>query len=74
MYSLYHCYIPVRDLLGCILVPEPHKRSKLSELRQHAWLQGPDSGPQNAKMDHAVTTAGASVVCNNNIIMRSTVY
>ena len=57
-----------RDLLSRTLVPDPHKRIKLSELRQHAWMQGADSGPEPSKGDNAAATAGSPAVCNINML------
>lgn len=34
-----------RDLISKILVPDPHKRPKLSELKNHPWMLKGDSGP-----------------------------
>lgn len=48
-----------RDLLDKTLVPDPHKRIKLADMKAHAWMQGADSGPTPSHADHSAATAGA---------------
>lgn len=43
-----------RDLISKILVPDPHKRPRLAEIKLHPWMQKADSGPTPIKViDHA---------------------
>jgi hypothetical protein len=51
-----------KDLLGKILVPDPHSRIKLADIKEHPWMQGPVSGPEPSKGDNAAATAGAPQV------------
>jgi len=53
-----------RDLLDKTLVPDPHKRIKLSEMKAHKWMQGADSGPTPSHADHSAATAGSPAVAN----------
>lgn len=53
-----------RDLLNKTLVPDPHKRIKLSEMKAHKWMQGADSGPTPSHADHSAATAGSPAVAN----------
>lgn len=34
-----------RDLIATILVPDPHKRPRLSDIKHHPWMLKGDSGP-----------------------------
>lgn len=34
-----------RDLIAMILVPDPHKRPRLSDIKHHPWMLKGDSGP-----------------------------
>lgn len=33
-----------RDLISMILVPDPHKRPRITEIKGHPWMQRGDSG------------------------------
>jgi serine/threonine protein kinase len=34
-----------RDLIAMILVPDPHKRPRISDIKNHPWMMKGDSGP-----------------------------
>jgi len=53
-----------RDLLSKTLVPDPAARIKLSEMKNHPWMQHADSGPEPSKGDNSAATAGAPPVSN----------
>jgi serine/threonine protein kinase len=57
-----------RDLISTILVPDPHKRPRISELKSHPWMRHADSGPTPmAPTNHAAAHgAPASVNPVNN--------
>lgn len=55
-----------RDLLSKILVPDPHSRAKLSELKNHPWMQHGDSGPTPSQGNNAAATHGAPPVVNSH--------
>mmetsp|Transcript_7908 Transcript_7908/g.16042 ORF Transcript_7908/g.16042 Transcript_7908/m.16042 type:complete len:397 (-) Transcript_7908:365-1555(-) len=55
-----------RDLLSKTLVPDPHARIKLSDMKAHPWMQHPDSGPEPPKADNSAATAGSPTVSNGN--------
>ena len=54
-----------RDLLSKILVPDPHARAKLSELKNHPWMQHGDSGPTPSQGNNAAALHGAPPVVNS---------
>lgn len=54
-----------KDLLNKTLVPDPHKRIRLSEMKQHSWMQHADSGPTPSHVDHGSATAGSPPVVNH---------
>jgi serine/threonine protein kinase len=57
-----------RDLIATILVPDPHKRPRIAELRSHPWMRHADSGPTPmAPTNHAMAhgaPAGVNPVNN----------
>lgn len=57
-----------RDLISKILVPDPHKRPRISELKNHPWMMKGDSGPTPmAPTNHAAANgAPANVQPINN--------
>lgn len=54
--------IAAKDLLSKTLVPDPHARIKLSDMKSHPWMQHPDSGPEPPKADNSAATAGSPTV------------
>ena len=56
--------LTARDLLSKTLVPDPAARIKLSEMKNHPWMQHADSGPEPSKGDNSAATAGAPPVSN----------
>jgi len=55
-----------RDLLSKILIPDPHNRAKLSELKNHPWMQHGDSGPTPSTGSNAAAMSGAPQVVNSH--------
>jgi serine/threonine protein kinase len=53
-----------RDLLAKILVPDPHSRINLNDIKGHPWMNHADSGPEPSKGDNSAATAGAPAVSN----------
>ena len=48
-----------RDLISKILVPDPHKRPKITELKNHPWMMKEDSGPSPMPNINHATKYGA---------------
>jgi serine/threonine protein kinase len=55
-----------RDLLSKILIPDPHNRAKISELKNHPWMQHGDSGPTPSAGSNAAAMSGAPAVVNTH--------
>eukprot|EP01034_Spumella_vulgaris_P029847 gene29848-36967_t len=53
-----------KDLLSKILIPDPANRAKLSDLKNHPWMQHGDSGPTPSAGNNSAAVAGAPVVSN----------
>ena len=56
--------LTARDLLSKILIPDPQNRAKLSELKNHPWMQHGDSGPTPSAGNNSAATNGAPPVSN----------
>jgi len=54
-----------RDLLSKILIPDPAHRAKLSDLKNHPWMQHSDSGPTPSAGNNSAAVAGAPAVSNS---------
>lgn len=53
-----------RDLISKILVPDPHKRPKINDLRSHPWMMRADSGPSPVNPPNLAAMQGAPPTVN----------
>lgn len=64
--ELAHVSSGARDLIGCLLQPDPRKRVRLEEVMQHPWVTKDGSHPlypyQEQPIDQSTKNAVSSVI------------